>query len=63
MLDDGTDSRKDDKKKATSHQNMKWLLGKLIDVSLTLAFEQILLHLWVHMLPGLEHIEVVKMIV
>lgn len=63
MLDDDTASRKNDKKKATSYRYMKWLLGKLIDVLLTLAFEQTLTHLWVHMLGGLEHIELVKIII
>ncbi|MFQ2157563.1 hypothetical protein ACK33E_14110 [Aeromonas hydrophila] len=63
MLDDDTESRKNDKKKATSHRYMKWLLGKLIDVLLTLALEQTLTYLCVHTLASLEHIDMVKTII
>ncbi|BDC80833.1 TPA: hypothetical protein I8220_001497 [Aeromonas hydrophila] len=63
MLDDGNDSRKDDKNKATSQKSMKWLIGKLIEVGLTIAIEAILKFLWVHMLPGAEHSEIIKLIV
>ncbi|WP_420939128.1 hypothetical protein [Aeromonas veronii] len=63
MLDDGNDSRKDDKNKATSQKSMKWLIGKSIEIGLTIAFEAILKFLWVQMLPGVEHIEITKFIV
>lgn len=63
MLDDGNDSRKDDKNKATSQKSMKWLIGKAIEIGLTITFEAILKFLWVQMLAGVEHIEITKLIV
>lgn len=56
MLDDGTDSRKDDKNKATSQNSMKWLFDKLIDVIITFALEQSLQYLGYQNWPVLEHL-------
>lgn len=56
MLDDGTDSRKDDKNKATSQKSMKWLYGKLIDVVITFALEQFLQYLGGQNLAVMEHL-------
>lgn len=56
MLDNGNDSRKDDKNKATSQKSMKWLYGKLIDVTITFALEQFLQHLGYQNWPVLEHL-------
>ncbi|HDZ8828524.1 hypothetical protein [Aeromonas hydrophila] len=56
MLDDGTDSRKDDKNKATSQKSMKWLYDKLIDVVITFALEQFLQYLGGQNLPVMEHL-------
>lgn len=56
MLDDGNDSRKDDKNKATSQESMKWLIGKLIDVTITLALERFLQFIGGQNLPVMEHL-------
>ncbi|KAJ8741510.1 hypothetical protein ACK399_18575 [Aeromonas veronii] len=56
MLDDGNDSRKDDKNKATSQKSMKWLIGKLIDVTITFALEQFLQSIGGQNLAVMEHL-------
>lgn len=63
MLNDGKDSRKDDKKKTTSRRRMKWLLDKLIEIPLVVTLEVMLQHLWAQMLGGAEPIEIAKAIV